>query len=142
MKILDYKSWVGALLVLLLTAGTVQAEDLVFQPVNPNFGGNPFNGPPLLANATAQNDFKDPNAPSFGGGKQSLEERVDSLVLSTLARSLLGNITDPTTGNLVPGIINTGLSTIEITEVNGELIIKVVDNATGEVITFSAPVAQ
>jgi len=38
-----------------------QATELVYTPVNPNFGGNPLNGPTLLNEAQAQNDYKDPD---------------------------------------------------------------------------------
>lgn len=111
--------------------------ELTYQPVNPNFGGNPFNAAPLLSNAQAQNDFEDPNRTDRTG--QSFEDRLDRLVLSAVARGILGNITDPTSGNLIPGIINTGLSTIEITDDLTTLTITVTDNATGEVTIFTSP---
>ena len=68
--------------------------ELTYQPVNPNFGGNPFNAAPLLSNAQAQNDFEDPNRTDRTG--QGFEDRLDRLVLSAVARGILGNITDPT----------------------------------------------
>ncbi|WP_238995824.1 curli assembly protein CsgF, partial [Sphingomonas solaris] len=34
--------------------------EIVYQPVNPSFGGNPFNSSHLLGIANAQNDYKDP----------------------------------------------------------------------------------
>ena len=111
--------------------------ELTYQPINPNFGGNPFNAAPLLSNAQAQNDFEDPSRVDRAG--QAFEERLDRLVLSAVARGILGNITDPTTGNLIPGIINTGLSTIEITDDGTTLTIIVTDNATGEVTSFTSP---
>ncbi len=40
----------------LLTAAPAQAGSLVYQPVNPSFGGSPLNGSWLQAEATAQND--------------------------------------------------------------------------------------
>lgn len=111
--------------------------ELSYQPVNPSFGGNSFNAAPLLAIAQAQNKFEDPNRTDRSG--QGFEDRLDRLVLSAVARGILGNITDPTTGELVPGIINTGLSTIEITDDGTNLTITVTDNATGEVTIFTSP---
>ena len=129
-----------AVLILGLWVYTLPAfsGELTYQPVNPNFGGNPFNAAPLLNSAQAQNGFKDPSAVRRSTGN-SLEERIDRLVLSTLARGLLIGITDSTTGNLVPGIIDTGLSTIEVTDDGVTLTITVTDNATGEFTTFSSP---
>jgi curli production assembly/transport component CsgF len=40
----------------LALAGAAQAGSLVYQPVNPSFGGSPLNGAWLQAEATAQND--------------------------------------------------------------------------------------
>ncbi len=111
--------------------------ELAYQPVNPNFGGNPFNAAPLLSSAQAQNDFEDPKKIDRAG--QSFEDRLDRLVLSSVARGILGNITDPVTGNLIPGIINTGLSTIEIADDGVTLTITVTDNATGAMTTFTSP---
>lgn len=37
------------------------AQDLVYTPVNPSFGGSPFNSAHLLGIANSQNKYKDPN---------------------------------------------------------------------------------
>lgn len=42
-----------------LSAATAGAADLVYTPVNPNFGGNPFNDGILLGTANAQNKFEE-----------------------------------------------------------------------------------
>ena len=113
--------------------------ELTYQPVNPNFGGNPFNGAPLMGSAQAQNGFQSPRSAREEASRNSLAARIDSLVLSTLARGLLTGIIDSTTGNLVPGTIDTGLSTIEVTDDGTTLTITVTDNATGDSTTFSSP---
>jgi len=40
------------------------AQDLVYTPISPTFGGNSFNSAHLLGIANAQNDYKDPSAAS------------------------------------------------------------------------------
>ncbi len=40
--------------------GLSNAQELVYTPVNPSFGGNPFNSAHLLGIANAQNDFEAP----------------------------------------------------------------------------------
>jgi len=114
--------------------------ELTYQPVNPNFGGNPFNAAPLLNQAQTQNGHEDPEAAARRTSRNSFEQRVDRLVLSRLARGLLVGITD-TEGNLVPGIIDTGLTTVEVTDDGTTLTIILTDNVTGETTTFSSPSA-
>lgn len=132
-----FKLMMVLILGIWLYALPVFSGELTYQPVNPNFGGNPFNAAPLLSNAQAQNDFEDPNRTDRTG--QGFEDRLDRLVLSAVARGILGNITDPTTGDLIPGIINTGLSTIQIADDGTTLTITITDNATGAVTEFSSP---
>ncbi|MBZ9701735.1 MULTISPECIES: curli assembly protein CsgF [unclassified Mesorhizobium] len=62
--------------------GTSTASELVYKPVNPNFGGDPLNGNALLSQATAQSagggspgfsiDF-----PDFGGIPQPVPDPTD-----------------------------------------------------------------
>ena len=47
----------AALLGLSVVATPVAAQQLVYTPVNPAFGGNPFNSTQMLALANAQNQF-------------------------------------------------------------------------------------
>ena len=46
-------------LALGLWSGVTGAGDLVYTPVNPNFGGDPFNGSFLINSAQIQNQFTD-----------------------------------------------------------------------------------
>lgn len=57
----------------------VAAGDLVYQPINPSFGGNPLNGSFLLNNAQLQNDFEDP-------GPDPIEEFTEGLQARFLGR--------------------------------------------------------
>lgn len=59
-----------------------QAQDLVYTPVNPSFGGNPFNSAHLLAIANAQNDFE-PEA-----AETSTQSDLDRFVSSLQSRLL------------------------------------------------------
>jgi curli production assembly/transport component CsgF len=68
---------------LLLTTGAVSAQDLVYQPTNPAFGGSSFNYQWLLNAAQAQNDFDNP------------EDRVDDPLTtfqSDLQRQILRSL--------------------------------------------------
>ena len=76
------KKYVVITLLAWAIAPVVQAQDLVYEPINPSFGGNPFNSAHLLAIANAQNDF-DPPAP-----EASSESELDSFVRSLQSRLL------------------------------------------------------
>ncbi len=49
-----------ALFVAAMSAGAISASasELVYKPINPNFGGNPFNDGILLGTANAQNKYE------------------------------------------------------------------------------------
>src|SRR3546814_11621565 len=56
-------SWRALLLLSFSSiAGTASAQDMVYTPINPSFGGNPFNSSHLIGIANAQNNFKDPKS--------------------------------------------------------------------------------
>ena len=57
-------AWLGALIIAFPLGQQALAQDIVYQPVNPSFGGNPFNSNHLLGIANAQNDFTNPASSS------------------------------------------------------------------------------
>lgn len=142
---------IGALAVVLLAVGAAtviawpraaQATELVYQPVNPAFGGNPLNGSVLLGNAQAQDRHKDPEAQ-----KNSLQGGLDKTPLQEfneiLERSILGQLANAATGSvisngkLVPGTVVTGNFTINISDLGGGLLrVTTTDKATGATSTF------
>lgn len=131
----------GKLVAALVITGAVSAAsatELVYTPVNPNFGGNPLNGSTLLSAAQAQNKSKDPDADQQS--KQSaLAQFSDSLqraVLGRLASALTSNIIGPN-GQLVPGTVETSDFIITITDTGGgSLKITTTDKVTGESTSF------
>lgn len=67
---------------------TPAVADIVYQPVNPSFGGNPFNSSHLLGVANAINNFKDPTAISSSDPAQQFLRTLQSRLLSTLASQI------------------------------------------------------
>jgi curli production assembly/transport component CsgF len=125
----------------LALAGIVRparATELVYTPVNPNFGGSPLNGATLLSQAQAQNKAKDPDADQQN--KQSaLDQFNDSLqraVLGRLASALTASIIGPN-GQLVPGTVETGDFMISIVDLGGgTLQVTTTDKVTGASTSF------
>lgn len=71
--------------VLCLVATPVAAQDLTYTPINPSFGGNPFNSAHLLGVAGAQNDYKDPASLANQSQAAQFARQLQSRLLSALA---------------------------------------------------------
>jgi len=122
------------LLGMVLGSGASFAGELSYTPINPSFGGSPFNGSNLMSGANAINNFKDPDQPSF---EQSLADRLDSLVLSQLVSRLVSNTLDDPT--FAGGTFNTGVNSISIQTVGNVTTIEITNNETGETTTIQIP---
>lgn len=123
-------------LLLLLGMACAQATELVYVPVNPNFGGSPLNGATLLNQAQAQNKTKDPEQAS---GKQTpLEQFNDSLqraVLGRLAAAATSNVVG-SDGTLKPGTVETNDLLISVIDLGGgSYRIITLEKTTGRVIS-------
>lgn len=122
MKVLSVMLGIG------LLSTSVHAGNLTFQFINPNFGGNPNNGAFLLSEANAQNSYKDPNAYDWGAvsGTSALDN-FSSAVQSQLLGSLMGNVSSGKPGRLV-----TNDFIVDITNVDGRLLMNILDRKTGK----------
>lgn len=68
------------------------AQDLVYEPVNPSFGGNSFNSAHLLALANAQNDFERPVTESTTDDLDRFIRSLQSRLLSSLSTQVANAI--------------------------------------------------
>lgn len=123
---------------LLLAAGSAAASELVYQPVNPNFGGYPANGANLMAQANATNKHGESSRSSYFDQSpleqfnQTLERTVLSQLASAATSKLIG-----ADGKLVPGTFNTANFVITVTDLgNGQLRITTTDKSTGATTSF------
>ncbi len=124
-------------LLLLVSISNVAANELVYTPINPSFGGNPLNGNVLLNEAQAQDDNRDPAA---SNGQQSalqsfndmLQRAILSRVASSVTSSLIG-----ANGQLMPGRVETSDFVINVVDIGGgQLQITTTDKATGQTTQF------
>ncbi|TFW09329.1 curli assembly protein CsgF [Oxalobacteraceae bacterium OM1] len=126
------------LLAALGAASSAMATELVYTPVNPNFGGSPLNGAVLLGSAQATNRHKDPDAPVSSLDKTPLQQFNDNLqrsVLSQLAAAATSGIMS--NGKLIPGTVQTGDFRITIADIGGGMLqITTTDRVTGASTTF------
>ncbi len=133
-----------ALLIFILLYGQAAfADQLVYTPVNPSFGGNPINGSFLLSQAQAQNDTTDP-ASEIDHSRDPMEYFEESLVRRVL-NNLASNIVDDAFGasdsaDLASGHYQFGDYSIDIDNSLGDNVnVTIIDLITGNTTTVEVP---
>jgi curli production assembly/transport component CsgF len=113
------------------------AQDMVYTPIDPTFGGNPFNSAHLLGIANAQNKFKDPDSLSNGSQADIFARQLQSRLLSALS----SQIVDANFGENAQdhGTINFGGQTIEWVRDLESVTLTITNNDSGEVTTIEIP---
>ena len=113
------------------------AQDIVYAPVNPSFGGNPFNSAHLLGIANAQNGFKDPKASTSGSQADIFSRQLQSRLLSALSSQIVDAIFGENPQQ--SGTIQFGGQTISFVRGLTEVTLTITDDGTGEVTTIVVP---
>lgn len=126
----------GAALVL-AAASTAVAQDMVYTPVNPTFGGNPFNSGHLLGVANAQNDFRDPRSTTGSSQADIFSRQLQSRLLSALSSQIVDAIFGENPQER--GTISFGGQTISFVRDLVNVTLTITDDATGEVTTIVVP---
>jgi len=122
--------FIATLGIVLLTV-SVNAQDLVYKPKNPAFGGDTFNYQWLASSAESQNKFKE--ATSATGKKTDLEkftEQLNSQLLNQISRSLYTQQFG--SQGLSAGSYTFGSLSVEIYPSAGGLTVDILDTTTGE----------
>jgi curli production assembly/transport component CsgF len=128
----------AAVAILAATGLAAAAQELVYKPVNPSFGGDSFNSAHLLGIANAQNDYKDPNAPTTGNSQvDQFLRQLQSRLLSSLA----GQVNDAIFGDnpQQSGTITFGDQVITFVRLLDSVSLTITDNTTGAVTEISIP---
>lgn len=112
----------------LTVAGLANATELVYEPVNPNFGGNPLNGSYLISNAQSQDDHEDPNRPEDLYEQPSALDRFSDTLETRLLNQLLTDVGNGNSGELV-----TDDFVVQIVDNDGVMTILITDRNTGDV---------
>ncbi|BEV06253.1 curli production assembly/transport component CsgF [Chryseobacterium gambrini] len=110
-----------------------KAQQLVYKPINPAFGGDTFNYQWLLGSANAQNQFDDKKSNSLLDNFNSLDSFSQSLnrqVLSELSRKLFADQFGE--GSIQPGNYLFGSMYLQITATAQGLLINILDTKTGD----------
>jgi len=117
----------------LISPSSVMSSQLVWTPINPSFGGNPYNASWLMSSAQAQNTLEEKAAVSpyterdpLEDFKNNLSRQVLSRLSSQLIRTAFGD------KGVEPGHYEVGGFIIDITENISSIGIEILDPATGD----------
>jgi curli production assembly/transport component CsgF len=130
----------GAALALagLLGAGTAQAGDLVYRPINPAFGGSPLNKDFLMGTAEAQNlpKRRDQKRQDAINNDPVLQFRtsLNQRLLSGLADKIVDSIYGENAGN--SGTFTVEGTTVSFVKLNGTVKLTVSDGIKSTVISL------
>ena len=113
------------------------AQDITYQPIDPSFGGNPFNSAHLLGIANAQNDYKDPKATTTNTQADIFARQLQSRLLSALSSQIVDAIFGDNPQER--GTISFGGQTIDFVRGLTEVTLTITDEETGEVTTIVIP---
>ncbi|MEM7498286.1 MAG: curli assembly protein CsgF [Pseudomonadota bacterium] len=127
----------------LVTGVGATAQDIVYTPVNPSFGGNPFNSSHLLS--IAEIDRPDPPesdaADPFDDGLsqadlfvRQLESRILSRLSADITDAIFGPDAEPS-GEFVFDDTTIAFNTL----LDGTVLISIEDTASGGVTTIEVP---
>jgi curli production assembly/transport component CsgF len=118
--------------ILFFISLSLSAQDLVYKPRNPAFGGDTFNYQWLLSSAESQNKLKD-NTVTTSTAKTELErftENLNTQLLSQVSRSLFTQQFG--TGGISEGSYTFGSLSVEVYPSEGGLTVNILDTNTGE----------
>jgi curli production assembly/transport component CsgF len=132
-----------ALLLGLLILGSrrpAAAQDLVYEPKNPSFGGgNTFNYSWLLSSAQAQNTIEDKtsNTSLQRDPLKEFEQSLNQQILGQLSRQLITSQFGE--GGVKEGTYTIGSYQVNVTPTGNGMSVQITDSGTGNQTTITIP---
>lgn len=121
-----------------LCASPLAAQDIVYEPISPTFGGNPFNSNHVLGVANANNDTRDPRASTSNSQADIFARQLQSRLLSALSSQIVDAIFGDNPQE--SGTISFGGQTIEFFRSLEEVTLIIRDDTTGEETRIVVPI--
>lgn len=129
-----------ASLVSIIHSSAAGASDLTYTPINPSFGGNPFNSSHLLGLATAQNEFKESKAaaarPAASPSErfvQILQSRLYSGLAQQISEAIFGDDAQPN------GTFVFDDQQIDFVNDGDQITLTITNTSTGDITEISVP---
>lgn len=113
-----------------VVATPVAAQDVVYRPISPTFGGNPFNSNHVLGVANANNNTRDPRATTTNSQADIFARQLQSRLLSALSSQIVDAIFGDNPQE--QGTISFGGQTIEFFRSLDEVTLIIRNDETGE----------
>ena len=125
--------------VVLLFFSTQAAADIVYKPINPSFGGDPFNSSHLTGLAASQKLHT--SSSSSSSSNQTAAQRFLSMLQSRLYSSLASQVAEAIFGENAKqsGSVTFDDQQVEFVNTGTEIQISITDFLTGEVTNISVP---
>lgn len=129
--------------VVLLTACLAESysQDFVYTPINPAFGGNPYNYSWMLSSAQAQNTFKETSSALDDLFDEDpladFQESLNRQILSEISRQIYYNQFGEE--GLQEGFYEFGSYQIDVSPTTEGMQIKIIDVSTGSETTVLIP---
>jgi curli production assembly/transport component CsgF len=114
----------------LLCASPALAQDVVYRPVSPTFGGNPFNSNHVLGVANANNNTRDPSSAGSNSQADIFARQLQARLLSALSSQIVDAIFGDNPQE--SGTISFGGQTIEFFRSLDEVTLIIRNDETGE----------
>lgn len=125
------------LILICFTFSELSAQQLVYKPINPSFGGDPLNGNWLMSYAQLQDLTEDPSASESSSAIDDFSENLQRSVLNQLSRQITESIYGE--GGLTEGSYEFGDFSITVTEQLDGVNIVIFDIITGNETTIFIP---
>ncbi len=130
------------LLVMLFLSGKSMAQQFVYTPINPNFGGYYYNGSWMLAEAQAQNNKTAPGSSSSSSlyssdPLQNFQQSLNQQILSQLSQKIISSAFGESA--LTKGHYQLGNYVIDINPSSDGLHVNIQDNSNGGQTTVVVP---
>jgi curli production assembly/transport component CsgF len=131
--------------LLLLSTCPATAQDFVYEPKNPSFGGgNTFNYAWMLSSAQAQNTIADPATANASNPFQQdplkqFEQNLNQQILGQLAQRLIGNQLGSQSQGLQEGSYSVGAYNINVVPTSDGFSVQITDSNTGNQTTVKIP---
>lgn len=114
----------------LIAFSNIQAQDFVYTPKNPAFGGDTFNYNWLLSSAQSQNLLEQDESDSGLSALESFTQSLERQILSNLSREIAGSQFGEST--LDDGTYQVGSFGLDVISTLDGLSITITDPTTGE----------
>lgn len=128
---------IATICLLAFSQVTTRAQDFVYTPVNPAFGGNPYNYSWLLGQAEAQNTFEEPEEVEEEDPLNNFQEDLNNQILNEITRQLYQNQFGEQ--GLTEGFYRFGSYEIDVSPISEGMQIRIIDIYTGSETTVIVP---